>query len=519
MIGAFARGLRNFGDNTRGNVAILFGIALVPILLAVGIAVDYGRALIVRERMAEAADSAALAIGSWQGKSEAELKERAQQFFDANYPPSTIGTVGKLDVKFVGDDIKVHVDALVPTTFMRLANINTMDVGADAIITKKQRNIEVVLVLDVTGSMKGSKLTAMQNAAKKMVETLFEGKATSDTLKVGLVPYSGAVNIGTDKLNSGWLNKLTYSSSNNTKDPIPFEDFDNVSGISPLNFYKGGSKGLSNKSWAGCVRERGGVYELTDDAPSSGTPAMQWAPYFAPDEPDTGDFDNNYIGDGSYSSASCAKGPNSGSNKTKNQRQCFSGKYSGKSASGGGPEFNCPPATVLGMTSTKSTVTNAITALAAEGNTVIPAGLLWGWRVISPGAPYTEGSAYDDEKWIKAIVLLTDGENMVSGGGNDINKSVYNAFGYAKNGHLGNTDGSNAEATLNSKTSTVCGSIKAKGIQLYTIGFQVSGSTVTNLLKNCASKPDMYYNSPTNDQLAAIFQDIAQGLSELRIAQ
>jgi hypothetical protein len=108
---------------------------------------------------------------------------------------------------------------------------------------------------------------------------------------------------------------------------------------------------------------------------------------------------------------------------------------------------------------------------------------------------------------------------MVSGGGNDINKSVYNAFGYAKNGHLGNTDGSNAEATLNSKTSTVCGSIKAKGIQLYTIGFQVSGSTVTNLLKNCASKPDMYYNSPTNDQLAAIFQDIAQGLSELRIAQ
>jgi hypothetical protein len=29
----------------------------------------------------------------------------------------------------------------------------------------------------------------------------------------------------------------------------------------------------------------------------------------------------------------------------------------------------------------------------------------------------------------------------------------------------------------------------------------------------------MYYNSPTNEQLAAVFQDIAQGLSELRIAQ
>jgi hypothetical protein len=53
---------------------------------------------------------------------------------------------------------------------------------------------------------------------------------------------------------------------------------------------------------------------------------------------------------------------------------------------------------------------------------------------------------------------------------------------------------------------------------LYTIGFQVS-SNAQSLLKACASKPDMFYNSPTNAQLASIFQDIAQGLSELRIAQ
>ena len=55
-------------------------------------------------------------------------------------------------------------------------------------------------------------------------------------------------------------------------------------------------------------------------------------------------------------------------------------------------------------------------------------------------------------------------------------------------------------------------------IQLYTIGFQVTSASKT-LLKSCASKPDMFYNSPTNEQLAGIFQDIAQGLSELRIAQ
>ena len=57
-------------------------------------------------------------------------------------------------------------------------------------------------------------------------------------------------------------------------------------------------------------------------------------------------------------------------------------------------------------------------------------------------------------------MLLTDGENDVSGTGNGINKSTYDAFGYAKNGHLGNTNGSNAEATLDSKTLTVCNAIK-----------------------------------------------------------
>ena len=59
---------------------------------------------------------------------------------------------------------------------------------------------------------------------------------------------------------------------------------------------------------------------------------------------------------------------------------------------------------------------------------------------------------------------------------------------------------------------------RQEDIQLYTIGFQVTSASKA-LLKSCASKPDMFYDSPTNEQLAGIFQDIAQGLSELRIAQ
>jgi len=514
MFRVSGRTLQGFARDAKGNVAILFGIALLPVLLGVGVAVDYGRALIVRDRMADAADSAALAIGSWPGLTQAELKTKAQQFFTANYPPSDLGTAGALNVVFTGDNIAVTVSGSVPTTIMKLANVSDLNVGATTTVTKKERNIELILVLDITGSMNsGGKLTAMKNAAKKMVETLFEGKSTSDTLKVGIVPFSAAVNVGTDKKDSGWIDTATYP-NNST---IAKEDFGFTNGQSAFKtLYKDGNNGLKNRTWAGCVRERGGAYELTDDAPSS--TATKWAPYFAPDEPSSGGtYANNYIADGSYSGATCPNG-----SSTAEKRQCFTGKYKNVSVSSSskGPQYNCSPSPIMAMTNVKSTVVDTINGLTADGNTVIPAGLLWGWRAISPSVPFTEGKPYDDDKWVKAIVLLTDGDNEVSGGSNSHDKSVYNAFGYAKNGHLGNTSGSNANATLDSKTLAVCSAIKAPGkdIQLYTIGFQVSSAAQT-LLKSCASKTDMFYNSPSNEQLAAIFQDIAQGLNELRIAQ
>jgi hypothetical protein len=372
------------------------------------------------------------------------------------------------------------------------------------------------------------KLDAMKTAAKKMIDVLFEGKSTSDTLKIGLVPYSGAVRIGSDKLNSGWLDKATYSNANLSTHPLAFEDYDKVNGISALNLYS-----AMGRQWPGCVRERGGAYEISDAAPDQNIPASLFVPYLAPDEPSRtqnnrcrtdGNYANDYICEDDVNATCVKPAPSGASNADKEdyERQCRTGKY--KSFSGSGPEYNCPPAAaaVTAMTNVKSTITNAINALQADGYTVIPAGLLWGWRVISPGAPYTEGAAYNDEKWIKAVVLLTDGQNDVNGGSNGINKSAYNAFGYAKNGHLGSVNGSQAEAKLDEKTLLVCSAIKNQNpdnpILLYTIGFQVSTSS-QNLLRNCATKPDMYYNSPSNDQLTAIFQEIAQGLSELRIAQ
>jgi Flp pilus assembly protein TadG len=517
-----ARTWRRLAKDAKGNVVVLFALSLIPILLGIGVAVDFGRALLVRERMDSALDAAALAIGSWSGLSQDELKTKAQQFFDANYSAADLGTVGKISVGFSGDDIKITVAGTVPTTFMKLANVNSVDVGSSTIVRKKERKIELVLVLDTTGSMAFSlgsttKISALKSAAKKMVSTLFEGSSTSSNVKIGVVPFAAAVNIGSDKADSGWLDTNTYSASNASADPIPFEDLDKTTGISPLNLYSSSSTGLSNRNWAGCVRERGSPYTLTDDPPDAGTPATLWAPYFAPDEPDSSwsYFANNYLSDDSYTGAACVKGSSSN-----DQRQCYTGKYKGKSVYGTstGPDFNCPSTAILAMTNSLSDIDDAIDALTPKGSTVIPAGLLWGWRVISPTPPFTEGASYDDDNYVKAIVLLTDGENDVGGGKNGFDESYYNAFGYAKNGHLGSTSGSDAEATLDSYTTTVCNNIKAQGIQIYTIGLGVTSAS-QSLLQSCATTPSMFYNSPSADQLASIFGDIAQGLNDLRVAQ
>ncbi|ODS02743.1 hypothetical protein AUC71_13645 [Methyloceanibacter marginalis] len=505
---------RSFKWNKKGNVAILFGLALVPIALAIGAAADYGRGLAVRNRMADAADAAALAIGSWQGLTQEQLKQRAQQFFDANYPSSEMGTAGKLNVSFAGDDIKVEVSGTVPTTFLKLANINSLDVGASSTVTKRQRNIELALVLDTTGSMGSSgKMSAMQTAAKKMVTDLFNGNATSDSLVAAVVPFAGAVNVGTAMKSKDWID-------DQAKSDIATEDY-NSNKTKTFDLYEELSDYKSSWNWDGCVRERDGdAYELTDAAPSTSTPASLFAPYLAPDEADDdhdeGDnYSNSYIEDGNC-------GTNNDNRRKAIKCQEYTGKYDDPRRDeygAPGPNWNCPPQAITALTNTKSTVTTAIDALQPSGNTVIPAGLLWGWRVLSPGAPFTEGKGKDDEERVRAIVLLTDGENMVSGGGNGKNNSVYNAFGYARKGHLGRSNGNQAESELNDKTETVCSRVKADGILVYTIGFRVNDTTTQNMLKNCATKPDMYYNSPSNSQLAAIFNDIAQGLSELRIAQ
>ena len=63
--GAGLRGcLRRFGADRRGGVAMIFGLAIIPLFAAIGLAVDAGRGVMVRSKLSNAIDSAGLAGGA-----------------------------------------------------------------------------------------------------------------------------------------------------------------------------------------------------------------------------------------------------------------------------------------------------------------------------------------------------------------------------------------------------------------------------------------------------------------------
>ena len=166
----------------------------------------------------------------------------------------------------------------------------------------------------------------------------------------------------------------------------------------------------------------------------------------------------------------------------------------------------------------KSTLTSAINQFIARGYTHIPAGLAWGWRVVSPEEPFTEGAPYEDPDNEKAIVLLTDGQITLQRQWTH-NRSYYSAYGYVNEGRFGTSSYQPAVNRLDPKTSAICDNIKSAGIRLYTVTFQLADGPIKDLMRSCATNPSLYYDSPSNSELQVVFETIAKDLANLRITK
>lgn len=180
----------------------------------------------------------------------------------------------------------------------------------------------------------------------------------------------------------------------------------------------------------------------------------------------------------------------------------------------------CTTTPITPLTSNRSRLLDAINDMGASGTTNIPQGVGWGVRVLSPQEPFTEGTSYDDREIIKAMVILTDGENVLRGRSTDL-RSDYSAYGFSVHGRLGTTSSSSSTLAdrLDNRLEEACAYAKSQGIRVYTITFQVNSSSTRSLMQDCASNPSLYFDSPSSEALEDAFEMIAGDLTNLRLSR
>lgn len=482
-----------------------------------------------RNNLQDAVDAAALAVAHLPSNSSAAtIKATAQAWLNANLHDSSLSSVS-LTVASGAQQVDLTATSSVATSLGAIGSfvgMSSLPVTAHSTVKWGMSHIELALVLDNTGSMsQDNKLTSLQSAASTLVDTLSSSATASgdpNALKIGVVPFSMTVNIGSTYQTATWMSgamPTTYGA-----------DVFSTTGVNRFLLFT-----AMGVSWGGCVESRPMPYDVQDTPPSLTNPATLFVPFFAPDEPD-----NNKIQYSTYSGNTTYSGgkyyyqfynnyrSDSTTSSSFSVRQGNSAKYAGSPASGThgywgtpiGPNAGCQTASLLRLTTNMTSVKSKLNQMIAAGDTEIPLGLMWGWHLLSPNAPFADGAAYGTANTLKIAVLVTDGQNTYGTGLNGNNNSVYTALGYVWQNRISTDTGdfSNPAAALDDRLKKVCSNMKAAGIIIYTVPVEVTDTNIKSLLQNCASSSDKYIDVSSSSQLQSAFTNIAGSISALRIA-
>jgi Flp pilus assembly protein TadG len=196
--------LRDFRDSQAGGVAIIFSISILLVIATVGLAIDGARAYGVSSHVSAALDSAVLAGGKMlddDNASDQDIRERVIAYVDAHLkghlPDGVTMSAPTIGINRQTGEVSIVVKIAAATTFGQAAGIPLIQFERSASIVYVAKKVELALVLDVTGSMNdGSKIDSLKAAAREVIDTLLSGNPAPGTIRIGLAPYSAAVNAG-----------------------------------------------------------------------------------------------------------------------------------------------------------------------------------------------------------------------------------------------------------------------------------------------------------------------------------
>lgn len=283
---------------------------------------------------------------------------------------------------------------------------------------------------------------------------------------------------------------------------------------------------IPGAQWKGCVEARPSPHDVQDTIPSRSQPNTLFVPYFWIDEQNN--LVNNYMDDGQV-----PQGWNQFTNHNWEATYNIL-KYNGvnrartmneTAPNTSGPNMACPDP-ILPLTNDRTAILNKIDGLRhwMGGGTINSEGIMWGWRVLSPEAPFTEGGPWQrvrDRELNKIIVLMSDGQNSlgINHDRNSVTRSHYTSYGYLRHGRFGTERFDDATTFLNDRQRLACQNVRQTGIIVFTILFRERDPTARDLMRNCATEGRFYYEAITAGDLERAFADIAEYIGRLRISR
>ncbi len=474
--------LKRYLKETSGNFAMMFAIASTVLVLSAGVAIDIAGMMKSKSRLQSMTDMAVLAASASREDKLSILKKIAQDSIDANNEQKW-----DIDVKTTmsGDQV-ITVKATTPysTRLMGVLGTDEIDVTAESESPlPKEVPVNIALVLDSTKSMEGANMDALKDASKALL-AVFDA-SDPGTIQAGVVPYARWVNVGVSNRNKPWMNvdndssvttnkcsmKKDLISQNCTTETVTntWGPYTTYSDGVPTN-HPGGSNTFDKTTCTDQVY--GPEYEVCNDVTSTET----WnGCVVSRDDPDHLDPD-----------------------------------YKGKKISGIMNE-SCG-SEVLSLTDNLANVESHIDSLVANGSTFMPAGLIWGWRLLDPDQPFGDlTNSQTDRK--RAMVLMTDGFNTVRLNPSDHTKHT--------NINFSGSTAADQQKETNDLTLTLCTGVKDEGIDLYTVAYNLpmGNADAKAMLEECATRSDMYFEAENPEQLKAAFEEIALSLFEVRLSK
>jgi Flp pilus assembly protein TadG len=509
--------LKRLRRDQSGNVAMLFGLLVIPLAAMIGLAVDFGHVYSVTSHTQAALDAAALAAGRAaqlnSSTAVTSASTAATAFFNQGKPQDVVSSTLQFSANSSNTAFTVTATSWVRTPFLSVLNSiaqKSTPSGAPAacqtngfacvVISSTATaalcpsstctgnssggsNVEVAMMLDVTGSMCSpcTKIQAVQSAAKDLIDIVVWSDQSQYYSHVALAPFAEAVNVGTvlAPLVRGIPTVNTSATPQTFTTAAVLNDVTQQPTKQWIKYSKASS---GTNTWVisdKCVTERIGAQAYTDAAPV-GT--------------------STYVGKGYF-----------GNNAS---TSCPIGNYADT-------EVN----SIQPLSTDTTMLKRRIDKLVSGGSTAGHLGTAWAWYLLSPNwnnvlklafptsfaaGPYSDLTTLNSKgqpKLRKIAVLMTDGDYNIN---------------YCKGTEALNSNQTpeikcNSENGLSqNQAGTLCTAIKNAKIEVYTIGFEVS-SAAKAFLTSCATDASHYYDATTEVALQAAFRDIALKIATLRL--